>query len=77
MFKQSENLKKTKKKKKNVFLLVFQYKEDTIRPELSSPALFRIQGGSPDRDRAGAAAGVVEVAGQYFSFLILDGRKVA
>ena len=34
-----------KKKKKNAILLVFQYKENAIRPELSSKARFRIQGG--------------------------------
>ena len=39
-----------RKKKKNAILLVFQYKEDAIRPELSSPARFRFQGGSPERD---------------------------
>ena len=55
--------------KKNAIFLVFQYKEDGIRPELSSPSRFRIQGGYPERDTV-AAAGVVVVAGQYFSFLI-------
>ena len=35
-----------KKKKKDPILLIFQYQEDTIRPEFSSPARFRIQGGS-------------------------------
>ena len=31
-------------------LSVFQYLEDVIRPELSSPARFRILGGYPERD---------------------------
>ena len=57
------------KKKKNAILLVFQYQEDGIRPELSSPPRFRIQGGSPERDGVG---GVVGVAGRHFSFLIQD-----
>ena len=35
--------------KKNAILLVFQYKEDGIRPELSSPPGFRIQGGWSER----------------------------
>ena len=35
---------------KNAILLVFQYQEDAIRPELFSPAIFRIKGGSPERD---------------------------
>ena len=35
-----------KRKEKNVILFVFQYQEDTIRPELSSPARFRILGGT-------------------------------
>ena len=39
-----------KKKEKNAILLVFQYQEYGIRPELSSPARFRIQGGYPERD---------------------------
>ena len=30
---------------KNAILLVFQYYEDVIRPELSSPDRFRFQGG--------------------------------
>ena len=40
-----------------------------IRPELSSPAHIRIQGGSPERD-GGVGEGVV--ARLYFPFLILD-----
>ena len=39
---EEEEKKLPKKEKKNAILLVFQYQEDTIRPELSSPALFRI-----------------------------------
>ena len=57
--------KETKKiPEKNAILLVFQYQEDTIRPELSSPPRFRIQGGQPERDTAAAG-----VAGRFFSFL--------
>ena len=41
--------------------------EISLRPELSSPARFRIQGGSPERDGVGGV-GVV-VAGRHFSFL--------
>ena len=37
-------------KKSKKFLLVFQYLEFSLRPELSSPPCFRIQGGSPERD---------------------------
>ena len=42
----------------------------SLRPELSSPAHFRIQGGLPERD--GGVVGVVGVvvAGRYFPFLI-------
>ena len=42
-----------KKEEKNALLLVFQYEEDAIQPELSSPARFRFQGGSPERDGGG------------------------
>ena len=85
MVKKSKNLKKSQKitffqffffifffplKKKNDILLVFQYQEDRIRPELSSPPHFRILGGQPERDTGGA--GVVVVAGRYFPFLIQD-----
>ena len=38
---------------KNAILLVFQYYEDAIRSELSSPARFRIQEGSPKPDGGG------------------------
>ena len=34
-----------KRRKKMLYTLVFQYKEDAIRPELFSPARFRVQGG--------------------------------
>ena len=49
MVSKSENLKKKIlffffAKKKTIFL-VFQYKDDAIRPELSSPARSRFQGG--------------------------------
>ena len=48
----SDSLKKNPEKspffnnKKNGILLIFQYKESAIRPELSSPAHYRIQGGT-------------------------------
>ena len=45
-FKKRNNKKLKNQREKNAILLVFQlYKEDTIQPELSSPARFRIQGG--------------------------------
>ena len=37
---------KKQEQKQNGILLVFQYQEDAIQPELSSPARFRIQGGT-------------------------------
>ena len=40
----------TKIKKRNAFLLFLQIQEISIPTELSSPAHFRIQGGSPERD---------------------------
>ena len=52
-FQKKKNFEEKKivaKKKKNAILLVFQYYEDAIRPMLSSPPPFRIQGGSPERD---------------------------
>ena len=62
-FQKYKNLKKSQKSlfsifffgekkiaKKNAFLLVFQYQEDAIQPELSSPARFRFQGGQYERD---------------------------
>ena len=57
-----------KKEEKNAISLVFHYYEDAIRPEPSSPAHFRIQGGYPERDRV--VVGVVVVAGRPFPFLI-------
>ena len=54
--------------KKNAIILVLPFKEISLRPELSSPPRFRIQGGYPERDTAGA----VRVAGRYFPFLIMD-----
>ena len=47
------------------------FKEISLQPELSSPPHFRIQGGSPERDGAGAGAGGV-VARLYLSFLIFN-----
>ena len=43
--KKSEILKYYFWLKKNAILLVFQYEENAIQPELSSPACFRIQRG--------------------------------
>ena len=37
--------------KKNPILLVLPFEEISIRPELSSPPCFRIEGGSPERDK--------------------------
>ena len=54
--------------KKYTIPLVLPIEEISLRPELSSPPRFRIQGGSPERDTV-AVAGVV-VAGRYFPFLI-------
>ena len=39
-----------RRRKKNTILLVFQYQDDAIRPELFSPPRFRIQGGYPECD---------------------------
>ena len=44
-----------KKKEKNAIILVLPNEEISLRPELSSPAHFRFQGGSPERDGGGAA----------------------
>ena len=54
-FKKSENFEekqfcRKKKKKTNATILVFQYQEDPIRPEISSPSRFRFQGGYPERE---------------------------
>ena len=61
-----KKISQKKRKEKNAMLLVFQYKDDAIRPELSSPPCFRIQGGYPERD-TGAAVGVAE---RYIPFLM-------
>ena len=68
MLKKSENLEKSQKiwkfwrrknvspkkeEEKNAIPLVLPIEEISLRPELSSPARFRIQGGSPERDGAG------------------------
>ena len=55
-------------RKKNAILLVLPIEEISLRPELSSPTRFRIQGGSPERDTGGVVGAVV--AGRHFSFLI-------
>ena len=56
-FKKLEKLRwyffSAEKKKKNAFLLVLPIEEISLRPELSSPAHFRNQGGSPERDGGG------------------------
>ena len=65
-----------KKEEKNAALLVFQYQEDAIRPELNSPPRFRVRG-YPERDGTAAAAAGVIVAGRYFPFLIQDAAVVA
>ena len=52
-FKKSENFENIffcRKKKKNAIPLVLPIEEISLRPELSSPARFRIQGGYPERD---------------------------
>ena len=38
------------RKKKNAIPLVLAIEQISLRPELSSPARFRIQGGSPECD---------------------------
>ena len=58
-----------KKEEKNAIPLVLPIEEISLRPELSSPARFRIQGGYPERD-TGVVGVVVVVAGRHFSFLI-------
>ena len=52
-FKQSENFEEKKnilQKEKNAILLVKPIEEISLRPELSTPPRFRIQGGYPERD---------------------------
>ena len=56
------NLKIWKRKnfgeKRNAIILVLPIEEISLRPDLSSPARFRIQGVSPERDTgAGGVAG--------------------
>ena len=66
-----KHLKIVRKKfrKENAILLVLPIEEISLRPELSSPANFRIQGGPLSVTCIGAAAAGA-VAGRYFSFLI-------
>ena len=40
-----------KEEEKKAIFLIFQYQEDAIRPELSSSARLRVQGGYPEPDR--------------------------
>ena len=78
MFKKFKNLKKISKNikkslffaKKNAILLVFQYYEDGIRPELSSPPRFRFQGGSPERTDEGRRKEILvsEIFQHFFRF---------
>ena len=53
-FKKSENFENIffcrKKTTKNAIILVLPIEEISLRPELSSPPRFRIQGGYPERD---------------------------
>ena len=67
--KKKKNKKKLpeKRQKKYPIFLVSPIEDISLRPELSSPARFRIQGGYPERD--GGVVGVI-VAGQHFRFLI-------
>ena len=66
MVKQSRNFEKilkkleksfffVEKKKENGILLVLEIEEISLRPELSRPPRFRIQGGSPERYGGGPA----------------------
>ena len=57
-------------RKKNAILLVFQYQEDAIQPEFSSPARFRFQGGYPQRDGGG------QRRRRKSSCLILDSKEL-
>ena len=52
--------KQKKEEEEDAIILVSPIEEISLRPELSSPAHFRIQGGSRERHRAGA--------GRFFSF---------
>ena len=61
----------------NANLLVFQYKEDALRPELSSPAHFRIQGVSPERDGGGGEGRTKEILRSNLGFLISKDIKIA
>ena len=54
-------------KNKNAILLVLPIEEISLRPELSSPPRFRIQGGYSERDTGVEGE---EVAGLYVPFLI-------
>ena len=67
-FFQKKKKKKRKKTGKNAILLVLPIEEISLRPELSSPPRFRIQGGYPKRDGGLGVVGVV--AGRHFHFII-------
>ena len=71
-FFQQKKIEEKKAVKNFSILLVVQYQEDAIGPELSSPARFRIQSGQPERDRAV----LVVVTERFFSFIILDCKLI-
>ena len=61
--------KNRQKKKKNAFPLVLTIEEISLRPELSSPASFRFQGGYPERDgrtNGRTDGGTKEILVSYF-----------
>ena len=47
------------KEQKNANLLVLPFEEISLRPDLSSPTRFRIQGGSPERHERGRTKNLV------------------
>ena len=47
-----------------------------MRPELSSPARFRIQGGSPERDRGGQRTKEILVSNIGYPMCALDNCKI-
>ena len=52
----------------NVIPLVLPIDEISLRPELSSPARFRFQGGSPERDGAGRTKEILVSNIGYYAF---------
>ena len=57
--------------KRNAILLVFQYYENAIQPELSSPARFRFQGRHYERDGQAEPENLVSVIGTFQLYLTL------